>query len=203
MKKLVLAALIATLAFSCKDKATREGASDAAAGEEAAYTEAEYLEAGREYALQVQGALGKTLQQKMMEEGTLGAIGFCKVEALPITDSLSRSFGVAITRITDKPRNPYNQASEQELELISAFRAALAEGQAPEPRIVTVDGTPHYYAPIVTNAMCIKCHGAPQTDLSDEVVKTLDQLYPNDLATGYSANELRGLWKVAFTGRKP
>lgn len=203
MKKLLLSALIAPLVFSCKDKAAPEGASGTDPGEAKALTEAEYLEAGREYALQVQGVLGKTLQQKMMEEGTLGAIGFCKVEALPITDSLSRSFGVAITRITDKPRNPHNQASERELELIEDFRASLAQGQAPQPRIVTVDGTPHYYAPIVTNAMCIKCHGAAQSDLSDDVVKSLGELYPNDLATGYAANELRGLWKVAFTGEQP
>jgi hypothetical protein len=44
--------------------------------------------------------------------------------------------------------------------------------------------------------MCLQCHGKPGTDLSETTIAKLSQLYPNDKATGYGINELRGIWIV-------
>jgi hypothetical protein len=44
--------------------------------------------------------------------------------------------------------------------------------------------------------MCLQCHGKPGTDISEATTAKLRQLYPNDKATGYGINELRGIWVV-------
>jgi len=159
-----------------------------------------YQEKGMEYAMATQAALGKALQSKMQEEGIQGAIGFCKVEALPITDSLSGKFGVDISRITDKPRNPVNEANAEEMKFISKIKSELGTGQPPEPLVVRQGDDTNFYYPILTNTMCLKCHGSPEADIQPRVLGIIAELYPEDQATGYGNNQFRGLWKVSFKG---
>ena len=168
--------------------------SEAVKTDKAEWSAGEYEEKGMEYAMAVQRVLGKTLQEKIQD-----AIVFCKDEALPITDSLARERGVRISRITDKPRNPVNLAGAEEMKFISNFRAELSGGQTPEPLVVRQGEHTNFYYPILTNNMCLKCHGTPGDDIRPNVLSTLEELYAEDLATGYSVNELRGLWKVSFT----
>jgi Protein of unknown function (DUF3365) len=52
------------------------------------------------------------------------------------------------------------------------------------------------YYPILTNAMCLQCHGKPNVDISITTLDKIHALYPDDRATGYVVNELRGLWVV-------
>lgn len=158
----------------------------------------QYRERGMKYALAVQATLGKTLQQKIREEGTVGAIEFCNLNALAITDSLSGEFGAGISRITDRPRNPQNTASGEEMKFISNFRGELSTGQTPEALIVRQEDRTNFYYPIVTNELCLQCHGRPESEISPEVYSKLQQRYPEDRAVGYTAGELRGLWKVSF-----
>lgn len=157
-----------------------------------------YREKGMEYAMATQGALGKTLQNKIQEDGIQQAMVFCKEEALPITDSLSRKFGANISRITDRPRNPLNAATAEEMKFISNFKSELSSGQNPEALVVRQGDHVNFYYPILTNNLCLKCHGTGGEDIQQEVLTAIEELYPQDLATGYTSNELRGLWKVSF-----
>lgn len=168
-----------------------------------AYTTEDFREAGFGYAMAVQATLGKTLQGKIKEEGTLGAIEFCNLNALSITDSLSREFGVTISRITDRPRNPQNRASEEELKYMSSYREDLAEGHTAEGLVAIQDNSIHFYYPIVTNNLCLQCHGSPNSGIAPEVYSKIQEHYPRDRAVGYASGELRGLWKVAFPEDKP
>jgi hypothetical protein len=61
-----------------------------------------------------------------------------------------------------------------------------------------VDGKMVGYYPITTNAMCMQCHGDVNTQIKPEVLKNIQGLYSNDLATGYGENELRGIWVVTM-----
>lgn len=206
-KTALFAAVFALLA--CKDEAPLKGADEAAPGEGLeirvgkGYTTEDFREAGREYAMAVQAALGKTLQEKIKEEGTLGAIEFCNLNALAITDSLSRELGATISRITDRPRNPKNLASDQELKYIAAYKEDLADGFTAEGLVALQDNTLHFYYPIVTNDLCLQCHGTPDSGIAPEVYSKIREHYPRDRAVGYAAGELRGLWKVAFPEDKP
>jgi hypothetical protein len=46
--------------------------------------------------------------------------------------------------------------------------------------------------------MCLQCHGKSEQIKPEVRAKTL-QLYPKDLAIGYSENEVRGIWSITFT----
>ena len=52
-----------------------------------------------------------------------------------------------------------------------------------------------YMKPIPTAGLCLTCHGG---DVSEEVTKKVQLLYPNDQATGFTVGDIRG----AFTLQK-
>jgi hypothetical protein len=50
------------------------------------------------------------------------------------------------------------------------------------------------------NDLCLQCHGTADT-IAPEVRQAIETLYPNDLATGYTVGELRGLIRVTVPAR--
>jgi len=208
--KIHLLLCIVPFAFlACKGEGARKGQEGVEPEKQAdvwvgqTHTTDHYRDTGLKYAMTVQATLGKTLQQKIKEEGTLGAIEFCNLNALTITDSLSRELGATISRITDRPRNPQNRANEEEMKLISSYREDLAEGQTPKGLVALQDSTMLFYYPIVTNSLCLQCHGTPESEINPEVYSKIQELYPEDRAVAYSSEELRGLWKVSFPEEHP
>jgi len=153
---------------------------------------------GLKYALATKAALGKNLIKAINEKGTVGAIEFCNTRALPITDSLSVMNNAVIKRVSDKPRNPKNEANEEELGYISYFKKLVSAGKEPKPIVKTENGEVDFYYPITTNTMCLQCHGKPNEQVTPETLTTLKNLYPADQAVGYDANEVRGIWVVNF-----
>jgi hypothetical protein len=51
---------------------------------------------------------------------------------------------------------------------------------------------------MIGSGACLLCHGDPGTQIAPETMSTIDNLYPNDLATGYALNDFRGVWKITF-----
>jgi len=157
-----------------------------------------YSEKGMEIAMATQGVLGKNLMKAIQEKGTSGAIGFCKTQASRLTDSMGIMKNVLIKRITDKPRNISNQASEEELGFITAFKRQLENKGDIRSITKEMDDEFYFYYPIVTNAMCLQCHGTPNKEITKPVLKTLAELYPQDKATDYDIEQLRGMWRIQF-----
>jgi hypothetical protein len=63
----------------------------------------------------------------------------------------------------------------------------------------TTEGGVTFYMPItIISPLCLRCHGKIGTDISQEDYAVIKSLYPNDEATSYTMNELRGMWKVEF-----
>jgi len=209
LKKQLLFWILAFALLACKGEGAKKGQDNPESEKKAEFqvgpdqTTEDYRETGLQYAMAVQATLGKTLQQKIKGEGTLGAIEFCNLNALAITDSLSRELGATISRITDRPRNPQNRATDEEVKLMSRYREDLADGHTPEGLVALRDSTIHFYYPIVTNSLCLQCHGTPQSEITPEVYSEIQERYPQDRAIAYSAGELRGLWKVAFPKEQP
>lgn len=156
-----------------------------------------HAEIGLEYALATKQLLGKNLMGAIQSEGTLHALEFCNIQAMPLTDSMSTKYNATIKRVSDRNRNPGNKASAEEIAYILKFSDQLAEGTEPEPITVTMGSKIHFYYPIITNTMCLKCHGNP-TDMEPEVVEKIALLYPDDKATGYKENQVRGIWSITF-----
>ncbi|SHJ35115.1 Tll0287-like domain-containing protein [Pseudozobellia thermophila] len=160
--------------------------------------EQEYAAIGLAYAMEAQAELGKNLKKAIQEKGIVEAIKFCNVEAIPLTDSVSVMNNAIIKRVSDKVRNPKNQANDEELGYIADFKKAIASGKEVSP-IVKVNGKEvDFYYPITTNALCLQCHGKPNEQIQPETLATLKNLYPNDKAIGYGANEVRGIWSINF-----
>lgn len=158
--------------------------------------EVDYLEQGRNFAMQAGAHLGSNLVAAVKEKGAAGAVSFCNHEAIPLTDSMAIALQARIKRVSDQPRNPDNQANEQELEYIQAAKQQLAKGEPIDPQLTDLGNTILGYYPITTNAMCLQCHGAPRREIEQATLDVLHELYPDDKAQGYGANELRGIWVV-------
>lgn len=109
---------------------------------------------------------------------------------------MAGSLGASISRVTDRPRNPANMASEVEMAIIAKYKAQFTAGIETKPSSIDLAGKQTFYFPIKTNALCLQCHGNKTTQINKETLDRLNMLYPQDRAIGYGFNELRGLWKV-------
>lgn len=154
-----------------------------------------YVDRGFEYAMATKSLLGKNLKEKVNSEGTFAAVEFCNINAYHYTDSMSVVYNAEIKRVTDKARNSKNKANTIELGIINNFKKQILNGDEIIPQTINKEDFVYGYYPIVTNDMCLKCHGAVNTLEEKTYMKILD-LYPNDHATGYATNQLRGLWVV-------
>jgi hypothetical protein len=157
-----------------------------------------YSERGLKYALSTKAVLGKNLMSKIQKEGTLAALKFCNIKAYPLTDSMSVVHKAVIKRVSDKPRNYKNKASAEENEYISIFKKDIKLNKESEPIVVETKEKVSFYYPIKTNSMCLQCHGKSTSDIKINTLKHIKELYPNDLATGYSENQVRGIWSITF-----
>ena len=156
-------------------------------------------ERGMKMAKTTQAELGKNLMGQIQKNGVIAALDFCNIEAMPITDSMATYHKAFIKRVTDKTRNPKNQANPAELTYLETFKSQVAAGEEIKPIVVTMGEDVKFYAPITTNSMCLKCHGTPEKELETLTLNKIKELYPNDKATGYAENEVRGMWSINFT----
>jgi cytochrome c553 len=156
-----------------------------------------YEEIGLEYALSTKKLLGQNLMGMIQTKGTLEAMAFCNVQAMPLTDSMSINYNAMIKRVSDKNRNPNNKANVEELVYIQQFKNDLLAKREPKPVVIDKGEKVQFYYPIPTNTMCLQCHGKHE-NMKPEVLKKINILYPNDLALGYGENEVRGIWSITF-----
>ncbi|SFR77241.1 Tll0287-like domain-containing protein [Maribacter stanieri] len=160
------------------------------------------LEKGKMYAQKTQTVLGKNLMLQLQKGGPVDAVAFCNEKAYPLTDSIAAIYNAKIKRVTDKPRNPKNKANELELEYIEYFKSKIKNKESFEPILTSNNGTTNFYSPIVTNTMCLNCHGTPVTNIAPKVSQIINDKYPYDKATGYTENEVRGIWSISFNKEK-
>lgn len=152
-------------------------------------------EIGLEYALSTKKVLGKNLMGAIQKKGTLATLEFCNIKAMPLTDSMATKHKATIKRVSDKNRNPNNQANAEELKYIAQFKTELAAKKEIKPIIIEKGNKVQFYYPIETNTMCLQCHGK---QIKPDIQKQILKLYPKDLAVGYNESEVRGIWSITF-----
>ncbi|WP_235318256.1 DUF3365 domain-containing protein [Polaribacter sp. Hel1_85] len=135
---------------------------------------------------------------KIQKSGTIAALKFCNEKAFSLTDSMSVFHKAAIKRVTDKPRNSRNIANSKEKGYIEIFKENIESNKESEPIIVESAENIKFYYPIKTNSMCLQCHGKPTSDIKASTLAEINELYPKDLAIGYSENQIRGIWSITF-----
>jgi len=158
---------------------------------------------GLKYAMTTKAQLGKNLMGTIQSKGTEEAVTFCNVKAFPLTDSMAVVHKAIIKRVSDKPRNLNNAASLKEIDHIKKFKREIASGQKMVPIIEPLDNDSiQFYYPIITNKMCLQCHGEPNKDIKPAVFEKLTALYPEDKAVGYSEDQVRGIWSITMKNQE-
>lgn len=141
--------------------------------------------------------LRNALTTAMRDKGAAGAVAFCNEKAYPITSTYA-SENIIIKRVAEKYRNPQNAPDSTDALQWRKFTSAKANGEALQPALMEENNIMHYYKPILLQPMCLACHGEKNKDILPPVLSTIDSLYPNDLATGFTPGDLRGMWKISF-----
>ncbi len=145
-------------------------------------------------------ALKSGLKSEMKSNGPLSSISVCKSFSASYAKSLAKNNGWNVGRTSLKARNPSNKPAAWEKAILEDFNSQLLSG-APVNEIeysalVETSGVKEYrfMKAIPTQKMCLACHGK---SVSKPVAEKLKKLYPQDLATGYSAGEIRGAFTVS------
>lgn len=141
--------------------------------------------------------LSGELARAMGEGGPPAAIQICSTRAAALADEIGREHGVSLKRVSDRPRNPAQMATTVDKRVMETFQESILQGSTPAPQVVRdADGSAEVRLPImITSELCLSCHGG-EPQVLPETRTTLAELYPQDKATGYALNELRGIWKV-------
>ncbi len=127
-----------------------------------------------------------------MRAGPVEAIAICRDKAPDIAAALSVD-GVTMGRSSHRLRNAANAPQ--------AWLAPIIEGYANGSHDLvarSVDigsGRRGYVEPIVVQPLCLACHGR---DVPPAVAARLDDLYPEDRATGFAEGDFRGVFWVEF-----
>ncbi len=139
--------------------------------------------------------LKKTMMGQLkakLAENPVAAIEFCSKNALVITDAVAKKHNLHIKRVSEKNRNSVNIPDSSDKKAISYFAESIKQnGKVSE--FAVIDGK--YYEPMITNDMCMVCHGK-ENAISKPIADKIKQLYPADKATGYGIGELRGVIAV-------
>ena len=150
---------------------------------------------GRQASSELLKTLGGNLQAHLKAGGAMDAFHFCSDEAYPLTESVDKAIGadVSVKRISLKYRNPANAPQKDEKAVLEALETLKANGVALPAELVETggDGTYKYYKPLLINKeACLKCHG--DIDKTPPLADAIRNRYPEDMATGYKMNDLRG-----------
>ena len=184
--KIAVSFVLGFLIISCNKKSK----------EETIAISEERKETFQKYALEAKGVLGKNLMNAINTQGTEKAIEFCSTKAIVLTDSVSKAVNATIKRVSDKPRNPINRANENETAFINELKQKISKGEKMMPKFSEPESEITGYFPIETNALCLQCHGSKDSDITPNVLKKIELLYPKDEATGYKENQIRGLFVI-------
>lgn len=156
-----------------------------------------------EEARQISAELGQQLQELLGKElaagGFTGAVRVCSETALKTTEDFSARKGRYVRRVTLKNRNPAHKPDDYERARLVEFDRLNEQRELPAEHFeVAADGGQEvlcYMKPVKTGGVCLTCHG-PSDGIPAEVKAILAERYPDDLAIGYQANQVRGAISV-------
>lgn len=145
---------------------------------------------GRNLAVRAKDELAASLMgrlvEAMVDAGPAGAIEVCSQEAPAIAERIGIENGVRIGRTSFRVRNPQNVPPHWAKEWV--------EQRVESPQFQVLDtGATAALFPIRIQPTCLACHGQ---EIEPDVQQQLAKLYPDDEATGFSLDELRGWFWV-------
>lgn len=187
-----------TLLISCSNKESKNETEDF----NSTTFQNKYLGQGHKISEESFLAMRLNIMRAMGEKGITGAAEYCNLEALSITDSLSKAFDSEIKRTTLKLRNPKNEPTAKERELLEYFESLHSTGIQPADSLIRLsDKEVLYVRPIFTQVICQNCHGMLGNSLSEDNYSVIKKLYPDDKAIDYKSGDLRGMWSIKMKAK--
>ena len=148
----------------------------------------------------LRGTLKGELQQAMKSGGPVNALSVCNTKAPEIAAAVSAEKNLQVSRVSLKNRNPdMGKANAWQVRVLEDFENRKAGGETPMTlaysEIVDNNGQQEFrfMKAIPTDKLCLTCHGA---SISPAIQTKLNELYPQDKATGYKEGDLRGAFVV-------
>jgi hypothetical protein len=176
LKNILLSALLLTSASVADDMAVKQE--------------------GIKYIKMLGGALKSQLQAKMKEDKSgLTALAFCTSSADKITKEVNEKLPeyATVRRTSFKVRNnKVNAADDSDTKAMEKFEAEIkAKTLTPKTILMVEEGdVTRVYKPLVTKAVCLKCHG---TNMDPKIVDAIKSSYPHDKAIDFKEGDLRGV----------
>jgi hypothetical protein len=155
-----------------------------------------YSDEFRGYAKEYMSGLKAVLMKNMKEGGPLKAIEVCSDTASDLADFYSKKLGIEVKRISFKNRNNENIPDEFEKTALLEFEKLYSKNELNKNTEILekVDQQGEeiirYIKPIIIESPCLNCHGT--IEIQGEVAELIKHKYPDDKATGYKIDDLRG-----------
>jgi len=151
---------------------------------------------GIKYIKMLGGALKTELKAHMKKDPTgVEALAFCTGSADNITKEINTKLPAyaKVRRTALKVRNTTtNKPDMTDMRVMQAYQASIkAHTFTPKDIQVVKEGNvTRVYKPLVTEGVCLKCHGS---HLNPQISDALKSAYPKDKAIGFKEGELRGV----------
>jgi hypothetical protein len=135
--------------------------------------------------------LRRTLARELAKGGLANAANFCRPQAYPAVDSMARKWHA----------NP--RRAEWQPTTANATPAAIAASGL-RPDTMRLIGRPavdtfYYQRPILlSNNLCLRCHGQPGHDLTAAEAKLLQTQHPGLRAVGRQSGQVLGAWQLTL-----
>ena len=149
-------------------------------------------------------SLKSILVAEIQKNGIISAVSVCSDTAQLLTVNYGLNKGLYIKRVSLKNRNPRNAPDGFESKVLNYFGELSFEGKLNETteftEVVNSDGVTsvRYMKPIIVQAPCLSCHGTNE-QISPEVKTIIQNKYPEDKATDYQMDDLRGAVSIQKT----
>ena len=192
MKKFLLIITL-TIASACASKSDEQLEAD----------KAKFMKMGNEISAHFMKELKGELLSAINKGGPANAISVCSTSVIPITSKIAEwdKYNVEIKRTSFKFRNPDNAPDRREASVLMAFEKTASENPkelVPQVEFSSESPEVFYFKPMKVGGLCINCHGS-ENNLSPEVRQKLNELYPEDKATGYIPGDFRGMIRIRFS----
>lgn len=163
--------------------------------------DAETLNRARAAAKDLGERLKGELVAAIKSGGPVTALQVCNTVAGDLAIQTSKQHGLTVGRTALRVRNPKNAPDAYERKVLEEFLEKASSGadlaKLEHVEVVSENGekTFRYMKAIPMAAEpCLACHG---TELKPEVKAEISRLYPEDQATGFKPNELRGAFTIS------
>lgn len=149
-------------------------------------------------------SLKSILVKEMQANGIVAAVSVCSDTAQLLTNNYGIKKGIYIKRVSFKYRNENDAPNKIETEALKMFEELKQKGELKETteffKTTEENGVTSviYLKPILVQAPCLSCHG-PLEQIGPDVKQILQKKYPNDKATGYQLDDLRGAVSIKKT----